>query len=148
MLRDVVEGDLPIFFAQQQDREALAMATMPGRDREAFYRHWRVNILGDERVAKKTIVERGEVAGHVVCWTHEERRMVGYFLGRAHWGRGLASAGLAEMVARHESARPIFAHVAVTNVASIRVLEKCGFARFDGPAIADDGVLELLMRLA
>jgi RimJ/RimL family protein N-acetyltransferase len=47
--------------------------------------------------------------------------------------------------------RPLYAHVAVHNVASIRVLQKCGFTITDEPSGApdepDDGVAELFLKL-
>ena len=48
--------------------------------------------------------------------------------------------------------RPLYAYVAVANVGSIRVLEKCGFRRLpdDDPeasTIGEDGVEEILLVL-
>lgn len=147
-LRDVTEDDLPIFFAHQREPEANRMAAFPARDRDAFMEHWRTNVLGRPSTKKKTIVVDSEVAGNIVSWEQEGKRLVGYWIGNAHWGRGIASAALAEFVADHETTRPVYAHVAVHNVGSIRVLEKCGFRRV-GDAVTDaDGVDEILMELA
>jgi len=52
-------------------------------------------------------------------------------------GRGLATEALAELVGIVD-ARPLHAEVVNTNVASIRVLEKCGFTQVDGH-VGDDG---------
>jgi RimJ/RimL family protein N-acetyltransferase len=43
-------------------------------------------------------------------------------------------------------ARPLHAYVAKSNVASIRVLEKCGFVKV-GEHAGDDGIEELLLEL-
>ena len=43
-------------------------------------------------------------------------------------------------------ARPLHAYVAKCNVASIRVLEKCGFVEV-GEHAGDDGIEELLLEL-
>ena len=48
--------------------------------------------------------------------------------------------------------RPLYAHVTVHNVGSIRVLEKCGFKESDdelvaGPDAPEDDVEEVLMKL-
>jgi RimJ/RimL family protein N-acetyltransferase len=51
---------------------------------------------------------------------------VSYWLGREFWGRGIASAALALLLAEVKT-RPLHAHVVRHNVASIRVLQKCGF---------------------
>jgi RimJ/RimL family protein N-acetyltransferase len=129
LLRDVIESDLPIFFEHQSDPEATAMADFPARDREAFDAHWE-RVLGDPTLTSKTIVFEGQVAGNIGSWEHDGRRLVGYWLGREFWGKGLATKALAELVDELDR-RPIYAYVAKTNVGSIRVLEKCGFVRSD-----------------
>lgn len=101
------------------------MALFPARDREAFDAHWR-RVLADDSVTKKTIVHEGKVAGNIGCWEQDGRRLVGYWIGKEFWGKGLATRALSELVAEVE-ARPLHAWVATTNVGSIRVLEKCGF---------------------
>lgn len=127
VLRDVVESDLPVFFEHQRDPEATAMADFPARDRDAFDTHW-ARILADETLTKKTIVFEGQVAGNAVSWPQDGRQLVGYWLGREFWGKGLATRALAELV-DELGTRPLYAYVAKTNIGSIRVLEKCGFVR-------------------
>jgi RimJ/RimL family protein N-acetyltransferase len=105
----------------------MAMALMPAREREAFDVHWR-RILADTRVVIRTIEADGEVAGNVVSWELDGRRVVGYWLGREFWGRGVATAALAELVQELET-RPLHVWVARSNIGSVRVLEKCGFER-------------------
>jgi RimJ/RimL family protein N-acetyltransferase len=129
LLRDVTEGDLPIFFAHQRDPEANRMAAFPARERDAFTEHWD-RILGDETVTKKTILADGQVAGNVVSFYQGGHREIGYWIGREFWGRGVATRALSEFLG-HERTRPLYAHVAERNVASIRVLEKCGFKLSD-----------------
>ncbi len=147
LLRDVREEDLPIFFEHQRDPEATRMAAFPPRDRDAFMAHWQTKVLGSPTSSAKTIVLGGEVAGNVVSWEQDGRRLVGYWVGRAYWGRGIATAALAALVRDHERGRPLHAHVAVMNPGSIRVLEKCGFRRTASGIVGDDGVLELVMEL-
>jgi RimJ/RimL family protein N-acetyltransferase len=126
MLRDVEPGDLPVFFEHQRDPESIRMAGVPGRELDAFMAHWEKNLANPAAV-HMTIVSDGEVAGNVVSWDDSGRRLVGYWLGREHWGRGLASAGLAAFLERLTE-RPLYAIVSETNGASRRVLEKSGFA--------------------
>ena len=83
-----------------------------------------------------------------MSWEQEGERPVGYWIDRAHWGRGIASRALPAFL-RIVTARPLVAHVAKHNVASRRVLEKSGFvvveeskADFEGTEIGD-----LTMRL-
>jgi RimJ/RimL family protein N-acetyltransferase len=51
---------------------------------------------------------------------------VTYWIGRSHWGKGIATNALKALLAVDRS-RPLYARVAADNVASLRVLEKCGF---------------------
>ncbi len=125
LLRDVVESDLDAFYEQQLDPEATRMALFPARDRPAFDQHWQ-KVLAREDAVKKTIVYEGEVAGNVLSWEHGGRRLVGYWLGREFWGKGLATRALGEFL-DVVTTRPLYAWVATSNVASVRVLEKCGF---------------------
>ena len=127
MLRDVREDDLDVLFEQQREPEAVAMALFPAREREAFDAHWR-KILADDSLLAWVVEVDGEVAGNVVSWEQDGRQLVGYWLGREFWGRGLATAALAELV-QELGTRPLHAWVASSNAGSIRVLEKCGFVR-------------------
>ena len=145
VLREVVEADLPILHEYELDPEAAAMAAFPPREREAFMAHW-AKLLANDSVLTRTIVCDGEVAGNIGCWQDADgRTFVGYWIGRQFWGRGLATRALAELTAGVDT-RPLYAYVVKHNVASIRVLEKCGFVEVDAHT-GDDGVEELLMEL-
>jgi RimJ/RimL family protein N-acetyltransferase len=144
VLRDAVEDDIPVFFDQQNEPEAIRMAVWLPREREAFFEHWR-NILRTDGLVAKTIVSDDDVAGNITSWKREGKRYVGYWVGQEYWGRGLATRALAELV--EELGPPLYAEVATTNVGSIRVLEKCGFA-VAGKTIEHDeafGDVELLV---
>ncbi len=125
LLRDVIASDLPILFEQQFDPVANQMAAFPARDREAFMAHW-AKIMADENNILKTILYGDQVAGNIVSWEHDGEREVGYWLGREFWSKGIATQALAAFL-EIVSARPLYAHVVKHNLASIRVLEKCGF---------------------
>jgi RimJ/RimL family protein N-acetyltransferase len=124
-LRAVQESDLPIFFEHQRDELANRLAAFPARDREAFMAHW-AKIMQDESVILKTILFEGQVAGNVLSFVISDEREVGYWLGREFWGKGIATRALSEFLAQVKE-RPLYAHVAKHNLASRRVLEKCGF---------------------
>lgn len=126
-LRNVIDSDLPIFFEQQNDEEANRMAAFPARARDAFFAHWQ-KILADESGRKQTIVYAGQVAGYLVGFDRGGEREVGYWLGRAFWGKGIASAALAAFL-DIETTRPLTAFAAAHNLGSIRVLEKNGFRK-------------------
>ena len=144
MLRNVVEDDLRIFFEHQQDPEATSMAAFPAREWDAFMSHWRDKVLGDRANEARTILVDDHVAGYVCSWERDGRRLVGYWVGREYWGRGVARSALDEFLRTHEHHRPIHAYVALSNARSIRVLEKCGFQRVGEPTVGPDGVAEVL----
>ena len=129
LLRDVTASDLPIFFEQQLDPIATQMAAFPARDREAFMAHW-AKILADEANILKTILYGDQVAGNIVSWEQSGEREVGYWLGREFWGKGIATRALS-LFLEQVLLRPLYAYVAKHNLASIRVLEKCGFEKMD-----------------
>jgi RimJ/RimL family protein N-acetyltransferase len=124
-LREVSPQDLAIFFEQQRDPAANEMAAFPARGREAFDEHWK-KILADDSITKRTILLGEEVAGNIGCFEQFGERQIGYWLGRRFWGRGIASRALRAFLGVVEY-RPLFARVVKHNVASFRVLEKCGF---------------------
>jgi RimJ/RimL family protein N-acetyltransferase len=143
-LRDVIESDLPIFYEHQLDPEANRMAAFVARNRDSFMAHW-ARILIDDSVMAKTVLFDGQVAGNVVSFEQDGQRLVGYWIGKRHWGKGVATRALSEFL-EHDTARPLYARVATTNVASIRVLEKCGFAvsrREPHPGGVEELILEL-----
>jgi RimJ/RimL family protein N-acetyltransferase len=126
-LRAVSEADLDAFFEHQRDPAATAMADFPARDREAFDAHW-ARLLRDGSVVARTIVVDGAVAGNLVSFPDEDRREVGYWIGREFWGGGVGSRALA-LFLEDEARRPLWAATSPANAASQRVLEKCGFVR-------------------
>jgi RimJ/RimL family protein N-acetyltransferase len=129
LLRQVVNDDLPIFFAYQLDQEANHMAAFTARDptnQEAFMAHWH-RILAEETNIIQTILCNGQVAGSVSSYRDEGKPEVTYWLGREYWGKGIATWALKEFLAHYNPARPIYARVAKDNLGSCRVLEKCGF---------------------
>ena len=126
VLRPVEPADLPFFYEHQRDPAGIVLAGVGGRDRQAFDAHWE-RILADDATTIRTIVVDGEVAGNVLSFEREGRREVGYWLGRDHWGRGVATAALVAFLGEERS-RPLHAGVLRANAGSLRVLEKCGFA--------------------
>ncbi|HLK51509.1 MAG TPA: GNAT family N-acetyltransferase [Bryobacteraceae bacterium] len=129
VLRDLEERDLPVLFEQQRDPDANWMAAFVSRDpsdRVAYLTHWR-RVLDDPAFTKKVIVRNGEVVGSIGSFLWEGKPQVMYWIGKQYWGQGIATRALAEFVRRLPT-RPLYASAAGDNTASIRVLEKCGFA--------------------
>ena len=147
-LRPVVEADLEAFYEQQADPESVELAALPARSREEHFPHWRKS-LADETTLARTIDIDGVAAGHIVSFLRDglEPREVGYWIAREYWGRGVATAALAAFL-EEETRRPLTAGVAIHNIASRRVLEKCGFTVIE--TLTDpkgDGVDEWHLRL-
>ncbi|GAA0813423.1 N-acetyltransferase GCN5 [Spirilliplanes yamanashiensis] len=141
-LRDVVDADLETLFAQEQEPEANRLAHFPARPRDAFLAHWRTRILGNPDGRAQAVEVDGELAGSIVAWWQDGRRFVGYWFGRAFWGRGVGTAALRLFLAG-EAARPLYADPHADNVASVRLLEKCGFRR---EGTNEDGFVTLVLR--
>lgn len=128
-LRAVTTEDVDTFFEHQADPVASAMAAFPSRDLDAHREHWS-KLLADPSKITRAIVVNGTVVGNLGSWVSEDEREVGYWIGREHWGRGIATAALTLFLDEVEG-RPLVAWVAEHNAGSIRVLEKCGFTRAD-----------------
>jgi RimJ/RimL family protein N-acetyltransferase len=127
-LRKLRDEDLPVLFEQWADPVAAHMAafTAPDHmDREAFERRW-TRLRADETVINRVIVVDGDVAGSIGSWGDPGEREVTYWIGRSYWGKGIATCALNAFLTVDPS-RPLHARVAYDNVASRRVLEKCGF---------------------
>jgi RimJ/RimL family protein N-acetyltransferase len=127
-VREVRDEDLPLLFEQWADPVAAHMAafTAPDHmDRDAFERRWS-RLRADETVLTRVIVVDDEVAGTIGSWGDSGEREVTYWIGRSYWGKGIATDALNAFLAGDQS-RPLHARVASDNVASHRVLEKCGF---------------------
>lgn len=127
-LREVAQGDLDIFFQQQRDPEANYMAAFTSKDpedRDAFIAHWN-RIMNDNTITNQTILYDGRVAGSVAIYVSEIGPEVTYWLGKEYWGKGIATAALAQFLTRIQT-RPIHGRAAKDNFGSVRVLQKCGF---------------------
>ncbi len=135
-LRDVEAKDLPLLFEHQRDPIAVAMVAFNSRDRAAFDQHW-AKLLADDSLLKKAVIVDGKVVGNVSSWTADGKREVGYWIDRAFWGRGVATAALSAFLGL-EQTRPLYAGVAKHNVASLRVLQKCGFKIYSAEEASSD----------
>lgn len=131
-IRTVTEADLPILFEHQIDREANIMAAFTVDDpksRADFDKRW-TRLLADNTVLKYVILVDEQVVGHLIHFKQFGKPSVGYWLARSAWGQGIASAALYQFLQKIKT-RPLYARAARDNYGSVRVLEKCGFVRFD-----------------
>lgn len=148
-LRNVELNDLPIFFENQLDERSIEMTGFPPREKASFNAHWE-KVLANNTNITKTIVYNGQVAGNIACFEMEGKEEIGYWLGRSFWGKGIASEALRQLLLEVQI-RPLFAHIAKQNLASKRVLEKCGFIVIGedawSPAIGSPEIHEFILRL-
>ncbi|MDQ1044430.1 GNAT family N-acetyltransferase [Streptomyces sp. V4I2] len=127
-LRDVHDSDLPVFFRQLNDPEALRMAAFTPRDPadwDAFEARWKQQRLSAVVVAR-TVLADGDVVGSAAVYGEPGEREVTYWIDRTYWGRGIATAALGDLLAEVPE-RPLYARAAADNEGSLRVLTKCGF---------------------
>lgn len=130
-LRAIDPSDLAVFFEQQRDPAANFTAAFTSQnpyDRQAFDVHW-AKIMADPKIVIRTIVTGEKIAGYVLHHSWFGEPEVSYWLGREFWGQGIATAALIEFV-HQQALRPLYGRVAKDNIASRRVLEKCGFIHF------------------
>ncbi|MBL1106316.1 GNAT family N-acetyltransferase [Streptomyces sp. 5-8] len=126
-LRGVQDNDLPVFRRQMTDPEAVRMAAFAPADLGdpgAFAAYW--GRLRDTTHVLRTVLADGTVAGNAAVYGVAGEREVTYWIDRAYWGRGVATAALRALLAEVPE-RPLYARAAADNAASLRVLEKCGF---------------------
>ena len=125
-LREVRASDIESFYLQQADPESAAMAAFTSRDRATSFARWS-EIMANPEITARAIVVGDKVAGHVVSWEDAGHRELGYWVGREFWGRGVGTAAVGQFL-ELVTERPLEAWVAPTNIGSMRVLEKNGFA--------------------
>jgi RimJ/RimL family protein N-acetyltransferase len=129
-LRAVHDSDLPVFYRQLNDPESLRMAAFTPEDpadRDAFEAHWK-RLRASSDVVVRTVLADGDVVGNAAVYGVPGEREVTYWVDRAYWGRGIATAALRALLTEVPE-RPLYARAAADNAGSLRVLEKCGFRR-------------------
>ncbi|MEU9355282.1 GNAT family N-acetyltransferase [Streptomyces griseoloalbus] len=148
-LRPVHDSDLPVFCRQLNDPDALRMAAFTPEDpadRDRFGAHW-AHIRTSADIVVRTVLGDGDVVGHASVYGEPGEREVTYWVDRAHWGKGIATAALRGLLAE-VTERPLYARVAADNAGSLRVLRRCGFevsARTTGYAPARGAEIEELV---
>ena len=129
-LRPLEDGDLDAIYEQGTDPEAIRMAafTPPNwTDRAAFLARMS-RLRADPSVSNRVIDVDGAIAGTIASFRIDDQLEVTYWVDRAQWGKGIASAAL-QLLLAETAERPVHARAASDNVGSLRVLEKAGFRR-------------------
>ena len=116
---------------------------------------WTDFVVGREPETNWAIDVAGEAAGGIGIILHDDIERgtaeIGYWLGEAHWGRGIITTALRAMTAyafEQFDLQRIFAVPFAHNAASARVLAKAGY-QYEGTmrrsAIKDGVVLDQLL---
>ena len=140
-LRPYQEADFPHIFRLQSDEETMRYIRPAIRDAAIVlertvlwlryaadnpgYGIWTLESIEDHSFIGYSVVR------HVEFQPGREIE-VGYTLAKEHWGKGYATEateGLMEYAKKNLSVHEMVAYTDETNVASNRVLEKCGFQR-------------------
>ncbi len=129
-LRRTTAADVRVLHGFEVDALSNELAGSKPRDWATFEARW-VEILADADgsvtgVTPRVIVVDGVVVGAVNIAPHDGRDSIGYWIGREHWGRGIATRAVGLMLGEF-TRRPLIATTAGHNAASMRVLEKNGF---------------------
>lgn len=141
-LRPPLEVDLDAVARGLDDYEvARWLGTVPHPYTRADASHWFDNMEQGEGDRRWTIHDaRGFVGAVVVRGRRPERRMdgaptgdhiLGYWLVRHAWGRGLMTEAVAAVLGEHfeRSGADVIASAHARNAASLRIQEKMGFER-------------------
>src|SRR6187551_3916699 len=132
-LRPLEDRDLDTIYRQLTDPESIRMAAFTAEnqtDRRAFLDRT-ARLRADTSVSHRVIDVDGVAAGTIGSFRIDDQLEVTYWVDRAQWGKGIASAALQILLAE-TAERPVFARAASDNGGSLRVLEKAGFRRVGG----------------
>jgi RimJ/RimL family protein N-acetyltransferase len=129
-LRPLEDRDLETLYQQWTDPESIRMAAFTAEnqtDHRAFLERT-ARLRADTSVSHRVIDVDGAAAGTIGSFRIDNQLEVTYWVDRAHWGKGIASAALGILLAE-TAERPVYARAASDNVGSLRILEKAGFRR-------------------
>ncbi|MEL6498277.1 MAG: GNAT family N-acetyltransferase [Planctomycetota bacterium] len=138
----VADGDRELIRSIEDEPAGNAMANVLPRSVEAFDTHWG-RIMTSPTVVTRIVEVCDDNAWHragfvtsfltsvAVQGESAERRCVGYRLGERWWGRGFMRIALGRFLDDVVRERPLWAVTAAENIASQRVLSRCGFDMID-----------------
>lgn len=131
-LRETEVEDLDTFFTFQSDEEAGYMAAFVNenwQDKEVCLAKWR-KLLADTNIKIRTILVDNKVAGNISIWMLMDEPQIAYGLGKEFWNRRIVTNALQQFLTIFPE-RPLFGRAAFDNIASIKVLTKCGFKKIN-----------------
>jgi RimJ/RimL family protein N-acetyltransferase len=129
-LRPLEDRDLDAIFRQTTEPESIRMAafTAPDQTDRAAFLDRISRLRADDSVVYRVIDVDGAIAGTIGSFRIDDQREVTFWIDRAYWGKGVATAAL-RILLGETAERPLFARAASDNPGSLRVLEKAGFRR-------------------
>ena len=113
VLRPLEDADLDAIYRQVSDRESIRMAAFTAEDqtdRRAFLDRMS-RLRADTSVSHRVIDVDGAIAGTIGSFRIDDQLEVTYWVGRTHWGKGIASAALQILLAE-TTERPVHARAA------------------------------------
>src|SRR5690606_21625035 len=94
-------------------------------DEAAHTARWE-RLLANPETMARTILADDEIVGNIAKFVMFDENEVSYWIGREHWGRGIATQAL-RLFLQEYTERPLGARAVKGNIGSVRVLQKCGF---------------------
>lgn len=127
-LRDFTEADAEKCYEWMRDPQSVQMAafTAPDPDDRDEFDTWITRVLANPTILTKAICRGDELVGMLATFTLDDHRELTYWVDRAYWGQGIASAALA-LLLDIETQRPLRARTAAHNVRSTAVVTRNGF---------------------
>ena len=136
VLREYADSDLErlVALANNQNVSRYLVPIFPYPYTTADAKWWIGTGSKQDGTITRAIEYQGLLVGSVGItlqngW-REHLGEIGYWVGEEHWGKGIATAALEEMTEYGFASlrlRKLYAPVLAPNVASMRVLTKCGY---------------------
>jgi len=129
-IRTTVPEDLNALYLIQLDEEAnwnAAFVNPDCKDFDFYFQKYNAHLLNPE-ILNLTAIHDGEIVGSAAKFVLFGDIEITYWIDRKHWGKGIASILVRELLDRVQE-RPIAARIVADNIGSARVLEKNGFVK-------------------
>lgn len=129
-LRTTSLADLNDLYQFQLHAEARFLAAfMPliPISKKAFIARYS-SLLQDQSTNNQSIIVEKQMLGQVAKFEIEGNAEITYWVNHQYWKKGIATQAL-KLFLEIEKTRPLFGKVAFDNIASQKVLEKCGFIK-------------------
>jgi [ribosomal protein S5]-alanine N-acetyltransferase len=130
ILSKTIEDDLKTLYQIQIDKEANYMAAFTSLEsaQENMYIAKYSKFLNEPTINLQTIKVGEQIIGSISKFEMNNENEITYWIDKNFWSKGITSSALA-LFLQSEYARPIYGRTAFDNIASQKVLEKCGFTK-------------------